>query len=80
MLKIASSSGAPPQTPLSELTTLPRIPIVVRGFLLSAIAAVRAPSALAIFPHSNVLVGPSPNKLLDLADRIQSKAKAAKLN
>src|SRR6218665_2573390 len=49
MLKIASVSGAEPQTPLGELTTLPRPPsvegllafLVAKGFLLSAIAALR---------------------------------------
>jgi len=40
MLKIASVSGAPPQTLLRELTTLPRPP-VAKGFLLPAIAASR---------------------------------------
>ena len=42
LFKIASVSGAPPQTPLQGLTTLPQTPyIVVRGFLPSAIAASR---------------------------------------
>src|SRR6218665_971832 len=52
MFKIASDSGAPPQTPLRELTTLPRTdpPIVVMGFFLFEIAASIAPLALAIFP------------------------------
>jgi len=40
MFKIASVSGAPPQTPVGKLTTLPD-PLVVRGFLPSAIAASR---------------------------------------
>src|SRR6218665_2866029 len=40
MLKISSVSEAPPQTPLGELTKLPR-PLVAKGFLLSAIAASR---------------------------------------
>jgi len=40
MFKIASISGAPPQTPLSGLTTLSQT-LVARGFLPSAIAASR---------------------------------------
>ena len=42
MFKIALITGAPPQTPLRELTTVPQTPyMVVRGFLPSAIAASR---------------------------------------
>src|SRR6218665_3002277 len=46
MFKIASVSGDPPQTLLSEFRTLP-IPLIVRGFLPSAIA-VSAIAASAI--------------------------------
>ena len=41
MFKIASVSGAPLQTPLGELTTLPRPPSRDRGFLPSAITVSR---------------------------------------
>src|SRR6218665_3210774 len=40
MFKIASVSGAPPQTPMGSLRRSPD-PLVVRGFLPSAIAASR---------------------------------------
>src|SRR6218665_3422837 len=40
MLKIASVSGVPPQTPLGSLRRSPD-PVVAKGFLLSAIAVSR---------------------------------------
>jgi len=48
LLKIASVSGAPPQTPLGELTTLPRPPSR-KGLLAFGIWSF-LPSALAISP------------------------------
>src|SRR6218665_2217824 len=38
MFKITSVSGAPPQTPLGELTTLPPDPLIVSGFAPKALA------------------------------------------
>jgi len=56
MLKIASASGAPQQTPLMELTTLPRLPS--REDLLALGNRSFAPSALALSPIFSMSVPP----------------------
>ena len=66
MFKIASVSGDPPQTPLGQLTTLPR-PLVVRGFLPSAIASSSIRHLHACFPTRTLS---QIAELLDLCFRL----------